>query len=295
VSSLISVGYLQPNPSRIASGGIQVTSGGHQADGGRMADWHYLSDVSVEWLLSVDLVGIQQDCHLPDDAEISVLLSWKSDRTNLRNSIPAIPLNEGENLLRANIPGTTLGGTITIEAAIVLRRPGTVVTPLAPSRPGLLLWSASDQIVLEGSGGRFPTISTDFAAEGIAGNHGGMWYLDISDTDLQANCTTALALYVNTLNPSVQEVLAGGTAARSSQLIGFMMYDVYRQLMGVAIRNPEFDDRAQYERGSLGDMLVTLLRICFPGKGISQLRRDYDLSPSDVDAELLARAWRLAQ
>jgi hypothetical protein len=263
MSSFVSVGYLQPKPSRIASGKLQVAAGGHQADGGRMADWHYLSDVSVEWPLSVDLLGIQQDCRLPTDAEIGVLLSWKSDRTKLRSSIPAMPLIEGENMLRASIPGCTLGGTITIEAAIVLRRPGTAMSPLAPSRPGLLLWSASEQVVLEGSGGRFPTISTDFVAEGIAGSSIGMWYLDISDTDLQANCTTALALYVNSSNPSIKEVLAGGTAARGSQLVAFMTYDVYRQLMGVAISNTEFDDRAQYEHGSVGDMLVTLLRIFF--------------------------------
>lgn len=295
MSSFISVGYLRPEPSRIASGELQTTAGGHRADGGRIADWHYLFDVSVEWPLSVDLLGIQQDCQLPTNAEIGVVLSWRSDRTNLRSSIPAVPLMDGANLLSASIRGSTLGGTITVEAAIVLRRPGTAMSPLAPSRPGSLLWSASEQVILEGAGGRFPTISTDFAAEAIVGNSAGMWYLDISDTDLQANCTTALALYVNSSNPSIQEVLAGGAAARSSQLIAFMMYDVYRQLMGVAIRNIEFDDRAKYERGSLGDMLVTLLRIFFPGKGIGQLRRDYDFSPPDVEAELLARAWRLAQ
>jgi hypothetical protein len=295
MSSFVSVGYLQPKPSRIASGEVQVTAGGNRANNGRMADWHYLSDVNVEWPLSVDLLGIQQDCQLPTDAEIGVLLSWKSDRTNLRGSIPPIPVIEGENLLSASILGSTLGGTITIEAEIVLRRPGTAMSPLAPSRPGLLLWSAFEQVVLEGSGGRFPTISADFAAEGIAGDGLGMWYLDISDTDLQANCTTVLALYVNSSNPSIQEVLAGGTAARGSQVVAFMMYDVYRQLMDVAMRDTEFDDRSRYERGSLGDMLVTLLRMFFPGKSISQLRRDYDLTPADVEAELLARAWRLAQ
>jgi hypothetical protein len=295
MSSFVSVGYLQPNPSRIAPGELQVTAGGHRAEGGRMADWHYLSDVSVEWPLSVDLLGIRQDCQLPSDAEIGLLLSWRSDRTNLRSSISPLPLIQGENLLQASIAGSTLGGTITLDAEIVLRRPGTAMSPLAPSRPGLLLWGASEQVVLEGAGGRFPTISADFAAEGIAGNNMGMWYLHISDADLQANCTTALAFYVNSTNPSIQEVLAGGTAARGSQIVAFMMYDVYRQLMDVATRNSEFDDRVGYERGSLGDMLVTLLRMFFPGKSISQLRRDYDLTPADVEAELLARAWRLAQ
>ena len=34
-----------------------------------MPDWHYLSDVTVEWSLSVDLAGVKQDCQLPGDAE----------------------------------------------------------------------------------------------------------------------------------------------------------------------------------------------------------------------------------
>jgi hypothetical protein len=295
MSSFVSVGYLRPQISRIASSDAKIVAGGLQATDGRMPDWHYLSDVSVEWPLVVDMPGIREDCLLPEDAEIGVILAWRSDRTNLRSNIPSIPLTHGENLLRASIPGSTLGGTLTIEASVVLRRPGADQSPLAPSRPGSLLWSSSEQIVLEGSGGRFPTISADFVEAGIAGESFGMWYLDISDADLQANSTTALALYVNSANISMKEVLAGGSTPRTSQLVAFMMYDVYRQLMDVAIRNPEFDDRARYERGSVGDMLVTFLRIFFPGKNIGQLRRDYDHQPSDVEAELLAKAWRLAQ
>lgn len=295
MSSFVSVGYLRPQASRIACGDAKVMAGGLQATDGRMPDWHYLSDINIEWPLIVDMPGIREDCRLPEDAEIGVILAWRSDRTNLRSNIPPVSLVHGENLLQASIPGSTLGGTVTIEASIVLRRAGEDQSPLAPSRPGSLLWSSSVQIVLEGSGGRFPTISADFVEAGIAGEGFGMWYLDISDADLQADSTTALALYVNSANPSMKEVLAGGSTARSSQLIAFMMYDVYRQLMSVAIRNPEFDDRVRYERGSVGDMLITFLRIFFPGKNIGQLRRDHDQQPADVEAELLAKAWRLAQ
>jgi hypothetical protein len=295
VSSYVSVGYLQPQAGRVIPGELQFAAGGHQPDGGRMPDWHYLSDVSVEWPLSVDLPRIKQDCQLPDDAQVGVVLSWRSDRTNLRGSIPAVPALDGENLLRAVILGSTLGGTLTMEVALVLRRPGTAISLLAPSRSGSLLWSTSEQLVLEGSGGRFPTISADFAAEGIAGDGIGLWYLDISDSDLQANCTSAVTLYINSANPSIQDVLIAGSA-RNSQLVKFMMYDVYRQLMMVAMRNDEFDDRLKYDRGSLGDALVTLLRMYFPGKDIGQLRRNFELSAPNVEAELLARVvWRLQQ
>ena len=292
MNSYVSVGYLQPQPDRVIPGEIQFAAGGHQPDARRMPDWHYLSDVSVQWPLSVDLPGIKRDCELPDDAQVGAVLSWRSDRTNLRSSIPVMPVLAGENMLQAMIPGSTLGGTLAIEVALVLQRPGTTISPLAPSRSGALLWSKSEQLVLEGSGGRFPTISTDFAAEGIVGDSMGLWYLEISDSDLQANCTTALTLYINSANPSIQDVLIAG-ATRNSQLVKFMMYDVYRQLMTTAVRHDEFDDRLKYDRGSLGDMLVTLLRIFFPGKDIGQLRRDFELDASEVEAELLARAWRV--
>lgn len=292
MSSYISVGYFQPQPDRISSGEVQFAAGGYRPNSGRMPDWHYLSDVRVEWPLSIDLPGIKQDCQLSDDAQVGAVLSWRSDRTNLRGCIPVVPVLDGENVLQTKISGFTLGGTLTVEVAIVLRRPGTVISPLAPLRSGSLLWRGSEQLVLEGSGGRFPTISADFAAEGIAGDSMGLWYLDVADSDLQANCTSAVRLCINSANSSMQEVLITG-AARNPQLVKFMMYDVYRQLLVVAIRHEEFDDRMKYDRGSLGDALVTLLRLFFPGKSIDQLRRDFELNVQEVEAELLARAWRL--
>ena len=294
MSSYVSVGYLQPQQSRISAGEIQIIAGGRAAADGRMPDWHYLSDVTVEWPMSVDLAGIKQDCQLPDDAEIGLVLSWRSDRTNLRSSAFIVPAIDGENLLQAMIPGSTVGGTLTVEVAIVLRRPGTEPSPLAPSRPGALLWGKSEQVVLEGSGGRFPTITADFAAEGIAGDGMGLWYLDVSGSDLQANCTSAVTLYINSSNPSIQDLLVAGSA-RDSHIVKFMMYDVYRQLMMVAIVHDEFDDRIKYDRGSLGEVLVTLLRLFFPGKDIGRLRRDFGRSAPDIEAELLARAWGLNQ
>jgi hypothetical protein len=136
-------------------------------------------------------------------------------------------------------------------------------------------------------------ISADFAAEGLVGETAGMWYLDLSEDDLQANCTTVLALYINSAHPDIQDLQSEGGTARNPELVKFMTYDVYRQLMRLAIRNEEFDDLMTYGRGSLGSLLVTLLRIFFPGRGIAQLRRDFEFTPNEVEAELLARVWRL--
>ncbi len=78
----------------------------------------------------------------------------------------------------------------------------------------------------------------------------------------------------------------------SLQLLRFLRYETARQLLITVLRDEEFDDRADYGRGTLGDVLVTLLRIYLPHRDITQLRNDYNMNPSEVDAELLAAAWR---
>ena len=138
---------------------------------------------------------------------------------------------------------------------------GTTMSPLAPSRPGLLLWSASEQVVFGGAGGRFPTIGTDFAAEGdVATAPFHSWYLDHSDTDLQADVHHRAHAIRDPFKTQafLKKYLQEAWRHATCKIIPVSdIYDVYRQLLGVAIRNTELDDRARYERGSLGDMLVS--------------------------------------
>jgi hypothetical protein len=295
MSRFVSVGYRQPQPTRVCCGEMVVSAGGLRATNRQVPSWHYLTDVSVEWPVSVDLHGVQQDCGLSGDAQIGISLSWRSDRTNLRAANPVIAVADGENMLRAVIPGPTLGGTLTIEVSLVLRRTDAAADRFAPSRPGTLLWRHSESFALEGAGGRFPTSITNFTTEGFPGGTAGLWYLEIIDTDLQASCTAALMLYLNSSHPSVQEMLGETESTHNTPLMQFMLYDVYRQLMGVAYRDEEFDDRASYDKGSFGDILITLLRLFFPGRDITQLRRDFALNPTEVEAELLAATWRPGQ
>jgi hypothetical protein len=294
MSGFVSVGYLQPQPRRLRCGELLVSAGGIAATNRHMSDWHYLTDVTVEWPVSVDLQGVREDCGLSSNAEIGIALSWRSDRTNLRATSPVMTAADGENMLRAVIPGPTLGGTLTIEATLVLRRADAAAHKFAPSRPGTLLWRYSESVALEGAGGRFPTTITHFRTAGLPGGDAGLWYLDIRP-DLEASCTATLMLYLNSAHPGVQEVLTGTEPARSTPLVHFMLYDIYRQLMGVALGDDEFDDRVSYDQGSLGDTLITLLRLFFPGRDVAQLRRDFTQSPAEVEAELLAGTWRQGQ
>jgi hypothetical protein len=254
-------------------------------------DWHYLVDLTVEWPVDIDLHGLVKDCGLNMSAQIGAIMVWRSARTNLRGAGNVLRLSDGLNRLVLFLPGHYLGGAVTIEARVVLLEPGADAAQLAPSRAGSLLWHQSHQVTLEGFGGRFPTIAVDFASEGLPGGAGGLWYLDAKG-GLGASVTEALRLFLNSSNPAVQAMLNDPRAEPSRQLLRVIRYDTSRQLLMLALRSDDFDDRAEYVRGTLGDTLVTLLRIYFPGRGIAQLRNDYSWGPTDIDAELLAAIWR---
>jgi hypothetical protein len=292
MSSPISLGYLLPDPARIRSDRPEIRTGNRATTDMSVPDWHYLSDITVEWDLEVDLEGLVKDCGLTAGARIGAALGWRSERTNLRASGNVVDLVNGQNTLTALLPGADLGGAVSIEARIVLLEPDLAAEQLAPRRSGSLLWQETHRIILEGSGGRFPTTATDFSSAGLPGGDAGMWYLEISSSDLEASVTQALRLYLNSTNAAIRNMLDNPAADSSLQILRFLRYETTRQLLVTVLRDEVFDDRADYGRGTLGDVLVTLLRIYLPHRDVTQLRNDYNMNPAEVDAELLAAAWR---
>ena len=292
MSGPVSIGYLLPDPSRVRADRPVVRSGSRAVSSWSVPDWHYLTDITVTWSLDADLEGLTKDCGLTAQARIGALLAWRSERTNLRGSGSVVSVADGHNELEALLPGRELGGTVTVEARVVLLETDGLAEQLAPRRPGNLLWSAEHRITVEGSGGRFPTTASDFASAGLPGGTDAMWYLEIAESDLMASATQALRLHLNSANASIRIMLDDPVADASRGVLRFARYDTVRQLLQLALRDPEFDDRADYGRGTLGDVLVTLIRVYFPGRNIDQLRSDYGIHPAEVDAELLASTWK---
>ena len=107
MSGPISVGYLRPAPSRIRSDQPQIRSGDRASTDMSVPDWHYLTDITVEWVLDVDLEGLTKDCGLTASAQIGAMLAWRSERTNLRGSGRVIDVVTGHNNLTALLPGAT--------------------------------------------------------------------------------------------------------------------------------------------------------------------------------------------
>lgn len=288
----VSVGYLRPAPGRITPVACEISYGGYPVtDDGTAPDWHYLTDISIEWHLDVALPDVRADCDLSPTARIGSVLTWHSDRTNLRGGTDLEIVTNGMNVLRCQLPGYLLGGTVTCDARIVLARQDTLAGDLAPVRPGTLLWHESRRVILEGDAGRLPTTVCDFAEAGIPGGTNGLWYLEIASRELGSAASQCLRIYINSRHPDAGVLLNEPESPQAAVLQRALRYDTYRQLLNLAISDDEFDARTTYARGSFGDVLSTVLHTLAPGRTVEQVRNEYQQRPTDIDAETMSRAW----
>jgi hypothetical protein len=290
MSAPVSVGFLLPARSRVTVSQPTVLIRGEPLDDGPVArNWDYTAPVEVEWRTVVDLDGIRQDCNLGPTSRAQLLVTWHSTWTNLRGAGDTVPLVDGENTANLHLPGQVLGGTLALEARIVLGRPDPRPDPLAPTRPGSTLWRHRTTVTLEGAGSRFPTATVDFSKEGIAGGLRGAWYLWTSG-DLAASTTGALQLNLNTAHPDIRQMLEQPASTPSRAMARFIRYDIARQLVAAAVNHDELDDAHTYDEGTLGNLMIRLVQQFFPAYSLHDVRSAWQDDPSGCEAELQARA-----
>ncbi|MCZ7375235.1 hypothetical protein [Micromonospora sp. WMMC250] len=288
MSAPISAGYLTPAEERIQSGTMTVTSaqGMPVAEGQPVPDWDYFTDLTATWPLHVDLPGLLQDCGLSSDAAVTCLVTWHSSSTNRRgNSLPA-ELADGGNELTVVIPGTEIGGNLTVTARMVLAVPDPApVSPLAASLPGAILWQARRRFALEGSGSRFPVVATSFADSGLAEGRRALWYLSCTP-DLDGSDTGSIRLYLNTDHPAITTMLNHPDAETSRTLADMLRHDVVRQLIETALRCEDLQDDHDYGEGTLGELFINLTRRYFADRSLADLRSQHRSDPGELEAVL---------
>ncbi|SCF41449.1 hypothetical protein GA0074696_5536 [Micromonospora purpureochromogenes] len=285
----LSVGFLLPADDRLVGGEATITS----IDGYTMLadevipEWDYFKNLTVQWPFAVDLAGFLNDCSLTSRARLRGVLAWQASGTGMRGAGPVVAITDGENLVAADIPGHELGGALHLRLRIVLAETDPGAGPLAPRRPGSILWQDAASVVLEGSGSRFPVVQTSFASSGIADGRPAMWYLSCG-TDLDSSDTGSIRLYLNTDHQAITSLLNSPDGERSRVLADFMRYDAARQLVLHAIGHDDLDLDAGYEPGTLGDLLGNLLRRCFPSGTLNELRGDRESDPGEFEARIQA-------
>lgn len=286
----ISYGYLRPDRKRLNPGPWTVVTADDvvHEDPEIVPDWDYFTDLRVVRSLKIDLPGLLSDCNLDGGSVVGAVIAWQSSWTGLRGASAMKPLVNGENVLELPLSGESLGGRLTLSLRVVLGH-ANGGAPLAPNRPGSLLWSDMARVALEGSGSRFPVVPVAFEESGLAGGRTGAWYLNIEMLDLTASGSGSLRLYLNPSHPAIKEMLDQPETDASRQLAEFIHYDVARQLVVQALLSDELDDQIAYESDSLGDMLIALLARLFPDRDLRTLQGDYRTTPGELEAEIQGR------
>lgn len=188
--------------------------------------------------------------------------------------------------MTAMVPGTEVGGTLTITARIVLAVPDSApLSPLAPNLPSAILWQDRRRFRLEGGGSRFPVVGTSFAESGLAEGRRSLWYLSCTP-DLDASDTGSIRLYLNTDHPAIISMLQHPEAKDSMTLSEMLRHDVLRQLIHTALRCEDLQDSHDYGEGTLGELFVNLIRRYFPDRSLSDLRSQHDNDPGELEAVL---------
>jgi hypothetical protein len=285
------LGYLTPSPDALKLSEIRVIADDNEplANPELIPHWHYATDLVVERNISADIEAIRREARLNAGDSILGTLIWRSTSTGLQGSSPPVTLGSGPNELRVSVPGREIGGQLRLRTVVSARASAKGVRDyLAFHRSGSTLWSDEFVMLLEGDSSRFPTEALSFSATGV-GARNCAWRLEIDTSDLYAPALSALRVVLNTDHDAYSR-LAGPPGNPESEVTRhFLAYDIARQLVVTALTREDLVP-ADYEQGSIGDVLRARLRDYFGDEGdaIEPLRQRWAFSPAEVDAELQA-------
>lgn len=283
--------FLLPHPSAIRhSGWEQQTSAGLIPLPLEMEHWDYQTQLALTAKITVDLEKVADDCGLGADSRFSLIVLARSSRTRVESKVSDVPVPVGketrEVTLTAIVPGTTSGGRLSVETLLVVTE-AKPVTPLAPARPGSILWRDVQHSHLQGVGTQFPTDAEDFTLTRPEIAKAG-WKLSIDTSDPEALFLTSVRLTLNTRHPAVAKLLAGSKDAETRQLQRMIDVDVTRQLVSAALASEDIVDLdVDWEAVSAGGVLRNLLQQLWPTGEDPQILRSWSVNdPTRIEAHL---------
>lgn len=268
----------------------ELAVGEHALDDGQEVaeQWTYYDDVNVSCSFDLDLELARNQLLLPPLATIGSILIARSSGTPLVLTSDVLPVVGGKQHIYFSVPADQISGTLFLEFQIVLvddLEPG--VHPLSPSRVGHTVFRAHRKLALEGSAPRLPMLPVNFSDHGIADSEKSLWWLRLMTRDLYASASSAVWLWMNAENKSIQSMLDDPDASESKVWLKFLEVDFLRQLLREALSHDELGLSVEYPEDSLGAVLSGVVRLL--GESIEFVRSRYTDDPGRVEAELQSR------
>lgn len=268
----------------------ELAVGEHVLDDGQEVaeQWTYYDDVNISCSFDLDLAEARNQLLLPPDAAVGSILIARSSGTPLVLTSDVLPVVGGKQHIYFSVPADQISGTLFLEFQIVLVEPLKAgVHVLSPSRVGHTVFRAHRKLVLEGSAPRLPMLPVNFSDHGIADSEKSLWWLRLMTRDLYASASSAVWLWMNAENKSIQSMLDDPDASESKVWLKFLEVDFLRQLLREALSHDELNLSVEYPEDSLGAVLSGVVRLL--GESIEFVRSRYTDDPGRVEAELQSR------
>lgn len=257
-----------------------------------LVDWDPAQNLTIRRTIVVHMDGLKSACGLGEDAEVALVVSWRSPGSGQRGIAQRRVLErKGAELacsLEAMLPGPELAGTVRIITRVVLVRPGRSDGPLAARRPGSILWEDQVALQLEGIGSRFPMEIVDFGAIGLP--LAAAWRLQWTRGNLNAQAMGCLVLLLNKRHKRITLAASRNTPDPEAKAIwSAINLGVAREIILGALDDDSFHIPGQkFDDESVGSVALALIERAFPGESVRAVQERQRNSPDKFECDLQA-------
>ena len=249
-------------------------------------------------IININLSLLISTGALTEGVELGLLASWWSEGTGLRGvgGPTNFTLNNNKTdqdfCISIEIPSAEVSRSIKLRTTLVLKRPTAVMlaNPLAPKRPGSVIWDHSISIILEGSTPRFPISVVDFIESGL-GTPKACWRFEWTPADPQLPAMASMRLLINSRSRIFyRAVVSVSPTGPELAIRSALKHAVAVEMIQLAILHAkELDLNGELEEGSAGKVLVELVERVFNGVSPIECAELYARNPSQFSAELQSK------
>jgi hypothetical protein len=249
--------------------------------------WDYNTLLGLSRRVRVIPDQIRKEAGLPPSAQLGLIVSAFSSGSWLRSRCWSTSLGAAEQELETTfeLDGGLLGGTLTLNTAVVLNADLGVERAFSAHLAGSVLWNDKVSVRLEGNAPLFPIAAVDFANTRFPLD--APWRLDVNDDDLNASLSSSLRLYINTRCHSVIQAFAEAAvpSPEGERILSAAEADVARLMVEHALAQDSVVGEESFEPGTLGFAFRNAVSLRFFGSAVT-VRELRLTNPSGFSAEL---------
>lgn len=286
--------YLQARPDR-AQADEPLIVPTPTADLQMIRGWDPATPISVRWPLRVDRSAMLADTGVAESSDLKAAISWECAATMCRASGPPVTLSghtePSDVELAVDIDAGHVAQRITLHATVYLA--GTAARNPdrpAPTMPGSVLWRKSRELVVEGSGARFPMETIDFGLHSWLPPKAG-WYLEWNPDAPDNLLMGTVRLLLNAGHPAISRAVhtALGLDDTNRLILQTILWDVGRTMIRGMLGCRQFVEATEpFEKGTVGHHVRSLLTLRFRGDSLQSLAQLAADDPGLLDARLQA-------